>query len=742
MFDSLGRSIVRHPRGYLLVWIAITLGGILVALVGVTGQGLFDRMSTGEPEIHGSQSTEGEHLIRENNPAGESVTAIVSGVDPDSAEVATVLTQVNADVAAIPGVVSVIDPFILPDGVQNPAAAPLLGQSGDGFIVVADLDPTLSQDAEDTALSAVAHELGTITARLADTAPDATNLVGSNALIVDAITDQVKKDLTTGELIALPIALIVMVLVFGGFIAAALPMAAAVASIGAGLGALYALSFPLVIDVSAVNVITLISIGLSIDYGLLIVSRFREELHREEAAGADDRRRRRGSPVHDAVVRTLATAGRTVAFSALTVAISIAGLMVFSPDIIRAIGAAGVTIVLIAVATALTLVPALLVLLGARLGGQGSLHRVPGLSRLLARTADVSSDEGTFSRLAERVQRRPWWVLAGSLVLLVLLALPLGSMHLRNSGIGLLPASDPQRQFVATLAQEYPESASPDIQVVAAATLEEATAWAQELTTLDDVEAVTPPVPIGSYVLIGVDGTDPDPGGPGATALVRELRGLDPSFEVWVTGQAAGQVDFVDALSQRVGWAIGVVIVATFVLLFLMTGSVVVPVKALLTNIVSLAASLGVVTWAFQDGHLGWLLGIEATGGLETYVVAMVVAFAFGLAMDYEVFLLARIKELYDSGLDNDEAVRIGLQRSGRIITSAAAIIVVVFLGFVFGRLLVIKEVGFALAFAVLLDATLVRMLLVPATMTLLGRWNWWAPAPLRKVHEKLAITH
>ncbi|CPU64087.1 transmembrane transport protein mmpL13a [Mycobacteroides abscessus] len=189
-------------------------------------------------------------------------------------------------------------------------------------------------------------------------------------------------------------------------------------------------------------------------------------------------------------------------------------------------------------------------------------------------------------------------------------------------------------------------------------------------------------------------------------------------------------------------WAVGIVVGATLVLLFLMTGSVVVPVKALLTNALSLAASLGVLVWAFQDGHLEGLLNFSSVGGIETYVVALVVAFAFGLAMDYEVFLLARIKELYDAGLSNDEAVRLGLQRSGRIITSAAAIIVVVFAGFVFGDLLVIKEVGFALAVAVLIDATIVRLLLVPATMTLLGRYNWWAPGPLRRVHRRLAITH
>ncbi|WP_448629377.1 MMPL family transporter [Cellulomonas soli] len=215
-----------------------------------------------------------------------------------------------------------------------------------------------------------------------------------------------------------------------------------------------------------------------------------------------------------------------------------------------------------------------------------------------------------------------------------------------------------------------------------------------------------------------------------------------PGLPRWVTGQAAAQSDFTTALADRAPWAAGIVALATLVLLFLMTGSVAIPIKALLTNVVSLAASLGVLVWVFQDGHLSGLLGFTATGGIETYVVALVIAFGFGLAMDYEVFLLSRIKELHDGGASNDEAVRLGLQRSGRIITSAAAIIIAVFAGFVAGELLVIKEVGFALAVAVLIDATIVRLLLVPATMTILGKANWWAPKPLRALYRRVSITH
>jgi RND superfamily putative drug exporter len=570
-------------------------------------------------------------------------------------------------------------------------------------------------------------------------------VVGGESLIVEAITGQVEEDLATGETIALPIALLVMVMVFGGLLAASMPMVGAVASIAGGLGALVALSDVMDLDPSVVNVVTLLGLGLSIDYGLLVVSRFREELHAAVALeGAAPHRRRRHDPlVAHAVVRTMATAGRTVAFSALTVAISIAGLLLFRPDILRGFGASGVAVILVAVATALTLVPAMLAIFGRRLLSTGVVSRVPVLRAVLAHTADVRSEEGGFSRLAARVQRRPWAVLGGVLVLLAVLSLPLGHLQLRNSSIELLPEGSTQRDYVGALVEDYPASTSPAVVVLAQTSLEEAADWAADaVADVQGVESVDPPTPVGSRVLLGVRTTAEDAAGPEAQDVVRAIRDLDPGFETSVTGPAAGQIDFVTALQERAPWAVGLVVVATFVLLFLMTGSVVIPVKALLTNAISLSASLGVLVWAFQDGNLAGLLDFVSTGGIETYVLALVIAFAFGLAMDYEVFLLSRIKELHDAGHPNDESVRLGLQRSGRIITSAATIVVVVFMGFMFGELLVIKQVGFALAVAVLIDATIVRLLLVPATMTLLGRWNWWSPRWMTRVYDRLAITH
>lgn len=744
MFESLGRAVAHHPRLTVAVWLVLTVLGFGLAVVGVHGENLFDRLSTGEPAVPGSDSSRANEILQDSDERGASLTLVVRGVDPTTAGVAEALAPVHEELAGIEGVASVIDPLVLPQGAANPAAAPLIAQDGTGFLVVVELEPGLGEAAQDEALAAVERTLDGVPEALEAVSPGATGLVGGTTLIVEAITSQVEEDLATGETIALPVALVIMVLVFGGFLAASMPMVGAIASIAGGLGALLGFSYLLDLDSSVVNVVTILGLGLSIDYGLLIVSRFREELHHlvDEDGGAGARRRRGDGAVVTALTRTMSTAGRTVAFSAVTVAISIAGLLAFRPDILRAFGAAGVAVIVVAVATALTLVPAILVLFGRRLVRPGFVSRVPGLRGLLARTADVQSEEGFFSRLAARVQRRPWVVMLGSVVLLGVLALPLLQLELRNSTTQLLPTGTTQREYVEALADDYPAASSPGVVVVAETSLEAATAWAASIAELDDVTSVDPPSPSGAHVVIGVRPDTTDPGDAVARGVVSQIRDLDADFPVLVTGQAAGQMDFADSLVERLPWAAGIVAAATLVLLFLMTGSVVIPVKALLTNVLSIAASLGVLVWVFQDGNLSGLLGFVSTGGIETYVLALVVAFAFGLAMDYEVFLLSRIKELHDAGLPNDEAVRLGLQRSGRIITSAAAIIIVVFAGFVAGKLLVIKEVGFALAVAVLIDATIVRLLLVPATMTILGRANWWAPGFLRRLHARAGLDH
>lgn len=745
VFDRLGQQIARHPRTTILVWALFTALAFAVTIGGVTGQTLFDRLTTGAPGVPGSDSQIASDILADQSTTGPSLTLAVSGVDPADPAVPDVVAAARADLSAVEGVASVIDPYVVPDGPANPAVAGLLAKDGEGFLVVVELDHGLASDVQDAALADVQARLeelpGALSAAVGSTV---TGQVGGTTLIVEEITGQVEKDLQTGETIALPIALLVMVLVFGGLLSAGMPLVGAVASIAGGLASVLALSHWIDMDASVVNVVTILGLGLSIDYGLLIVSRFREELHAlvDEDGGQRVRRRRGDGAVQTALRRTMHTAGRTVMFSALTVAISIAGLLVFQPSILRAFGSAGVAVILIAIATATTLVPALLTLAGRRLVKPGVAGRIPGVRWLISRTGDVTSEAGVFSRLAGRVQRHPWLVMVGTLVVLGVLASPVLHLQLRNSTFELLPLGSDQRAYLETIADQYPASQSASGTVVAEGSLDEVTTWSAEIAALPQVASIDPPSALGPYVVVPYRVDTPDPGGPEAVDAVRAIRALDAPFPTWVTGQAANQLDFLDALKDRVWWAVGIVVLATFVLLFLMTRSLVIPLKALLTNVLSLAASLGVLVWVFQDGHLENVLGFRSTGGIETYVIALVVAFGFGLAMDYEVFLLSRIKEVWDTGASNDEAVRRGLQRSGRIITSAALIIIVVFTGFVFGELLIIKEVGFSLAVAVLVDATLVRMLLVPATMTILGRANWWAPRWLVRATRRIAIEH
>jgi RND superfamily putative drug exporter len=315
-------------------------------------------------------------------------------------------------------------------------------------------------------------------------------------------------------------------------------------------------------------------------------------------------------------------------------------------------------------------------------------------------------------------------------------------MQLRSSGTELLPVGAEQRSFFEELDERFPGASRAEITVITRGTLEQVRGYAREVAAAEGVSAVDPPRQQGPLVTLGVRVDDGDPGGQLAKDVVRELRSERPAFETWVAGQAAGTIDYTSSVVRRAPLAIGVVVLATFALLFLMTGSLLVPLKALLMNVVSLGACLGVLVVVFQRGNFEDLMGFTSNGGIESTIPPLVLAFGFGLAMDYEVFLLARIKEQRDAGATNDVAVAEGLQRSGRIITSAALLVVIVFSGFAAGQLLVVKQTGVALVVAVVIDATLVRMLLVPATMTLLGEWNWWAPRPLRRLHERIGVAH
>ncbi len=721
----IGAVSARHPWRFVLVWLVLTAAAFAVAVGGVTGESLFQRLHSGAPTAP-SESTTGSDLLAQHTTSSDSLTLQLQGATLTDPAAVAAATSATTQLAAVPGVTKVTSPLLLPQGLANPAAAALLrggSTAGGGFVTVAELGKDLTSAQRTTAHAAVEQQLG----RIAAAFPGATSEVGGVRPLVDAITGQIEVDLRQGEGIALPLSFVVMVLVFGGFTAAGMPIIGAVAAIGGGLASLFGFSHLIDLDASVVNVVTLLGLGLSIDYGLLTVSRFREELG--SIAAADTGHRRHTFTRDDVVAatsRTVATAGRTVLFSGLTVAIALSGLMIFEAEIVRAVGAAGVSIVLVALVVDLTLIPALCAL---------------GARRLVPRRRETGPDQGVFSRLARFVQARPVAVIVVTLAALLALAWPAASMKLTSSGVELLPTSAPQRVFFERLAADYPALQGADVTVVAEAPLATVQTWATgTVATVPGVEGVTTTALTPDLTSVGVR-VQGQPLEPPSVAVVDRLRADRPGFTTYVTGPAASQADFITSMVSRAPYAVGLVVLGTFLLLFLMTGSLVVPLKALILNVVSLGAALGVLVLTFQDGHLQGLIGFSSVGAIEALIPFLALAFGFGLSMDYEVFLLARIAELYKAGVPNDRAVALGLQRSGRIITSAALLIVIVFAGFAAGQLLIIKEIGVALVVAVVLDATIVRMLLVPATMTLLGRWNWWAPAPLARWHARHGIT-
>jgi RND superfamily putative drug exporter len=721
-----GVAMARHARWVVLVSVLLTVGGYLVAALGVGGPSLFSRLELGEPVVAG-EALEGRDLLAENDPARTSLQADWRGLDPSSPANQAALAQATAELSAIPGVAQVVSPSTV-----GPAA---IRTGGDGALITVLLDPALDEEQ----VAAVEDEVQVRLWGLPTRAPGSTVQVTSQSELVSEITDQVEADLKKGEGISLPISLLIMVLIFGGFAAAGVPLAGAIASIAGGLMSLLLFTYVIDLDITVVNVVTVLGLGLCIDYSLLMVSRYREQMHElwdlseggHEDVPPEVRQR--------AMAVTMATAGRTVIFSGITVAIAVTGLMFIDMTIIRSVGAGAVSVVVIAVVVATTFVPALLVLGTKHVAGAGTLSTWPGFRRFAGAFDHSPSDDGWFARWASKVQRRPWLAFLGVASVLIVLSLPAWRMNLVSSGVGLLPPDNFQRQAYEQIEADYPLLTAPTVRVVAAASdraaLESLAASVAELPGVERVGEVTT---TGEVAQFGVVTSEAD-----AAEVVREVRQTrPPSPQTWVTGQAAILVDYRAQLREDVPIALGFVVLATFVLLFLLTGSVLIPIKALLMNLLSLGATFGILVLIFQDGRFEGLLGFSSTGGIESTLPVIIFAFAFGLSMDYEVFLLSRIKEFHDAGHSNDDAVRLGLQRTGRIITSAALLIVVVFAGFVLGDLLAIKQTGVALAVAVLVDATLVRIILVPATMTLLGEWNWWAPGPLRRLHDRIGVAH
>ncbi|MFL6239707.1 MAG: MMPL family transporter [Actinomycetes bacterium] len=691
IFGGLGAFCCRHRRIVVIVWVALVVVG------GGLGSSVFGRLS----DHTGASSSESEHafnMLDEHRTVGQSVIGIVRA-PVDDPGVRAAVERAASELQPLRFVAQVRDAY-------SPGGASLRARDGNAGLVVVSL-PSGLDDSDNHRLTKIVRErLKTINVGRVT--------VGGDALLNDEFRTAAQTDAERGEAFAFPVALVVLVIVFGGVAAASLPLIAALVAVAGSLLLLLLASLVMDVAVFAVNIITLYGLGLAIDYTLLTVYRFREE-------------RSHGRAVPDAVHATTATAGRTVAFSAMTVLASLAGLLVFSDTLFRSLAIGGIGVTLVAVLAALTLTPALLGFWG---------HRI--------KPARMHTDTGRFSRLARWVHRRPVPVVIVVGLGLLACGLPFLHANYRNGGPTALARGSEVRSVADELAIGFPGQKIQPVLVLALAprTHPSLTTYADQLRARPDVASVSFENGLrGDLTVLDVVPKGNDSQGPIAQRLVKNLRAArPPGVTSFVTGSAAYLVDFRHGIAVGLPWALLLVAIATVFLLFLMTGSVVIPIKALLMNFLSLGATFGVLVWVFQDGHFARFIGGERTGGLETVVPVLVFVFAFGLSMDYEVFLIARVRELVDEGVPNDTAVERALQRSGRIITSAALLIVIVFVGFATAQEMTVKEIGVALATAVIVDVTLVRCLLVPATMTLLGDRNWWAPAWLRRLHGRVGI--
>ncbi len=742
LFAWWGRAVYRLRWAVVLVWIALLAGAAPLILH------LPDRLRAGgfaEPTLPASRAQ--ATLERELRLPSNAAAIFYASADRPYAD-PTVRGAVAASLERVrqaPGVLAIVPPDL---------NSRQIGRSGKVAYAIVSLEgqaeQTLGQLPDLEARAAVPP--------LPDGTRIETTLAGGASFFRD-LQGATERDLRRAELITLPVAAAALAIVFGSLAAASVPVLVGGATTLLGLAALYVLSFPFDLSVFVLNLASMLALGLGTDYALFLVSRYREEL----AAGAEPQ---------VALAATLATAGRAVFFSAGTVFIGLAGLLAFRFMLLRSLGIAGMAAVGAAVAAALTLLPALLAIFG---------RRINALQLPIGGGASVESTDGAWARLARFVLRHPWRVIVPVLALLAGLGAPFAGARLSTPDARILPPDTASRRATELLAAEF--DAGEGAPLLLAVTAPGPVTAPAQLNTLydftrtlaadprikqvDSIVTLDPRLTPEQYALLYANPeASPDLWARGAAqalargnttlvsvtpafdsitpetrALVKALRVTEPGpgWRVEVSGAAAGALDLTDSLYRDFPMVVALVIGVTYVLLMLTFRSVVLPAKAVLLNLLSLAASYGALAAVFQDGLLQWLpapLSIQPLGYVEATLPILLFCTLFGLSMDYEVFLLSRIQEEYLATGDNSRSVAAGLQRSGRVITGAAAIVVVVSGAFALAADVVqIKALGLGIAIAVLVDATIVRALLVPATMRLLGDWNWWFPggAPPRQ---------
>jgi RND superfamily putative drug exporter len=530
---------------------------------------------------------------------------------------------------------------------------------------------------------------------------------GGVGVVGHAITKKISDDLKIAELISIPLTFILLVLVFGALAASAMPLIVGVAAILGAFFILYLFTLFTTVSIYALNLTTGMGLGLGIDYALLMVNRFREELHR-------------GKSVEDSIVTTMGTAGKTVFYSGMTVLVTLLSLTFFPLPFLQSFGYAGVSVVALAVIGALFGLPPILALLGDRID-----------KGVVRKSAITPKEDGRWAKTARLVMKRPVSAVVLSMVILGIMAAPITNIKFSQGDSRMLPADNKAAFATALQAERFPGQTGTPIEIIVkdgANKIEEINAYTSKLKQVSGIVAVLPPQTIGQDVRV-VAYQEMLPRTPESQELIHNVRNVDSPIGTLVGGVAADYTDSQDGISRTLPWALAWIVLSVLVLIFIFTGSIILPIKAVILNFLSLGATMGALTWIFVDGNMQWLVGsFTVTGTLDTSIVILIAVVVFGLSMDYELFLLSRIREEHLAGKSNVESVAIGLQRSARIITAAAVLLAVVFGAFVTSGVTSIKTMGFGVALAVILDATIVRGLLVPALMRLFGENNWWAP--------------
>jgi RND superfamily putative drug exporter len=699
MLEQLASFLYRNRRRVLI----IAIGGVIAA--GVFGLGVAKRMSPYGATDPSTQSVQASNRYeaatgRQIDPA---VIALVTTGDIHSAAAEQRVRQVENQLRAGRDVAAVSSYY----DTHDPSTVALNGRAS---YVVAYFKPQPDSRSQDDAKRLQRAFAGERDVQL-----------GGGAVAGAQADTQVGKDLARAEMLAFPFIFLLSLLFFRSLVASLLPPMLGGLAILATFFALRVVSTFTDLSVFALNLVTGLGLGLAIDYSLFMVSRYREE---SAAAGFGV----------DALRRTLATAGRTIAFSSVTVAAALASLTVFPQSFLYSMGIAGAAVALVAAGLALVVLPAMLAVLGPRVNALAP--------RWLQRAADRDArptESGLWYRLSRFVIARPRRIALLSAAVLIALGIPFATVKFLPVDASELPATASARHVEAAMRSEFPPGRAAPLEIVVGAPV--GSPQLDSLTTriraLPSVAAVAPAQPAGGNLsLVNVAPATPTYS-QASQDLVRAIRDLHPPFYLGVAGDTAGFVDLEHSLGSHLPIVLALVIAATLLVLFLMTGSVVLGVKGVLMNALSLSAVYGILVLVFQHGNLQGLLSYQSTGALDATQPILLFAISFGLATDYGVFLLSRIKEARDLGLPNDQAVAVGLERTGRIVTAAALLFAVAVGAFATSKLVFIKELGLGTALAVLIDASIVRGLLVPSLMELLGEWNWWSPRLLRQLSPR-----